>query len=576
MPPPPPSARAAAARQELRHEPPPPPKRGPPPLPSVVVARVVGSLPPPPISSVRVPSVPPPLPQFAQVVEAAAPAPAELSTQISHEPPAVVGPPVLAAEPPVLAAEPPALAAPAEVTAAIETTEPSPAADPAFAAEAASEAEAEPEREAEPAVEESVAAAATLESQSEAAPEPAAEQSVSATAEPLSATPELQSASAEPPSEAEPESVPEPSVSPAAFEPPVTAVASQFNSTGSDAPVVLNTPLPRVPESRRLPQQLWSLPKDWLPRAQGWSRKNLRNAPRTLVIGAPFVALLGIWLGHSLTTHHKHAAAQLAQTPVAQATAAAAEPLVVPEPRVVPEPTAAPPASVEAPVATAVRSSVAEAPSTTAPAAALAAPAELVHALTRGLPALEELAAKFPADAQVAIALAGQQAQAQRYEAAVATVERAIEVDPSSAQNGKVMGVLWRAAQSSASDSSFLYLRKLGARGSDIAFDLATTSGVREAVRTRAKAELTNYLAFDASADTRVATALLLAPDCTTRKALLERAESDGGKRALSMLDRFARGAGCTSSSEGSCNSCLMGSPVLAHALSTLNPGAKP
>jgi len=199
-----------------------------------------------------------------------------------------------------------------------------------------------------------------------------------------------------------------------------------------------------------------------------------------------------------------------------------------------------------------------------------------VHALTRGLPALEALTAKFPADAQVAIALAGQQAQAQRYEAAVASVEHALEVDPGSAQNGKVMGVLWRAAQSPASEQSFLCLRKLGARGTDIAFDLATTNGVRESVRERAKAELTNYLAFDASADTRAATALLLAPDCTSRKALLDRAESDGGKRTLSMLERFARGAGCTSSSDGACNACLMGSPVLAHALSKLGAGAKP
>ncbi len=174
------------------------------------------------------------------------------------------------------------------------------------------------------------------------------------------------------------------------------------------------------------------------------------------------------------------------------------------------------------------------------------------------------------------LAFASQQAQAQRYDDAVATVEHAVELDPSSAQNGKVMSVLWRAAQSPATDRSFLCLRKLGARGSDVAFDLATTSGVRESVRERAKAELTNYLAFDASDDTRAATALLLAPDCATRKALLDRAESDGGKRTLAMLERFARGAGCTSSSEGPCNSCLMGSPVLAHALNNQNPGAKP
>jgi hypothetical protein len=584
VPPPPPSARAAAAR----HQPPPPPKRSPPPLPSVTAARAVSSLPPPPIPTVKAPSVPPPLPQ---VVQAVAPAPAE--------PPAVVEQ-VAVAEQVALAAEPAEASPPAPVTTDVtETTEQSPtaeaaeptivaepstAAEPAIAAATVSEPEPQPELAPEPSVAEpqpelapepSIAAAATPESQPEAAPEPVTETSVApepSVAAEASVAAEPSVAEAATP-ESEPVSEPEPSVNPAAFEQPAAEAAPRFNSTASDAPVVLSTPLPRVPESRRLPQQLWSLPKDWLPRAQSWSQKNLRNAPRTLVISAPFVALLAIWLGHSLSAHHKHAAAQPVPAPIAQATVAAPEPVVVPETPPVP---AAPPAAVEAPAAPAVLSAVAETASTTALAPALAAPVELAHALTRGLPALEALAAKFPADAQVAIALAGQQAQAQRYEAAVATVEHVIEVDPSSAQNGKVMGILWRAAQSPAADQSFLFLRKLGARGSDIAFDLATTSGVRESVRTRAKAELTNYLAFDASGDTRAATALLLAPDCATRKALLDRAESDGGKRTLSMLERFARGAGCTSSSEGSCNSCLMGSPVLTHALSKLNPEAKP
>ncbi|HEY5377819.1 MAG TPA: hypothetical protein VIK01_29260 [Polyangiaceae bacterium] len=556
VPPPPPSARAAAAR----HEPPPPPKRSPPPLPSVTAARAVASLPPPPLPpSVKPPSVPPPLPGVLPVVAAVAP-PVELSALVQSELPAEVEPPALV-EQVALAAEPavPSQAEPETLGVGAQTTEQTATPEPTIAADIVSAPQVEPEPQ--PAAEPSIAASATSETpaeavaQAEAETEPAAEESLVATA-----TPEAQA-------EAVAASEPEPSVEPGAFEPPAAEAAPQFNSTGSDAPVVLSTPLPNVPASPRLPQQLWSMPKDWLPRVQGWSQKTLRNAPRTLVISAPFVALLGIWLAHSLSTHHKHTATQALETPIAQAAVAATEPQVVP---------AASPAS-DAPVVPAVLSAVAEAPSTTAPAAALAAPTELVHALTRGLPALEALAAKFPADAQVAIALAGQQAQAQRYEAAVATVERAIEVDPSSAQNGKVMGILWRAAQSSASDQSFLYLRKLGARGSDIAFDLATTGGVRESVRTRARAELTNYLALDASTDTRAATALLLAPDCTTRKSLLDRAESDGGKRTLAMLERFARGSGCTSSSaEGTCNSCLMGSPVLAHALSKLNPGAKP
>jgi hypothetical protein len=347
-----------------------------------------------------------------------------------------------------------------------------------------------------------------------------------------------------------------------------TEPEAHFNSAGSEMPVVLRTPVPHVPERGTLGlQHLWSRRDDLLPVAHAWSRKTLRSAPRALVVTAPFVILIGIWVVHSWVARHRLAVAQPASTTVAQIETAAP----VSEPAAAQQPAPA--------VLTSVTPAVApggDASATSAPASAVASPTELARALTHGLPALEALSAQFPADAEVAIALAGQQARAQRYEAAVTTVEHAIAVDPSGAQNGKVMSILWRAAQSPASEQSFLALRKLGARGTDIAFDLATTPGVRDSVRERAKTALTNSLAFDASPDTRVAAALLLAPDCTARKALLERAESEGGKRTLALLERLSRGSGCTSSSDSACDACLTGSPVLAHALNKLSAGAKP
>jgi hypothetical protein len=138
-----------------------------------------------------------------------------------------------------------------------------------------------------------------------------------------------------------------------------------------------------------------------------------------------------------------------------------------------------------------------------------------------------------------------------------------------------VMGILWRAAQSSASEPSFLALRKLGAKGADVAFDLATTAGVRDSVRERAKTELEKSLSSEASADTRVASALLLAPDCAARKSLLARAEREGGKRTQVMLERFSRGSACTSTTDKACNSCLTGSPELTHALAQLSSGGQ-
>jgi hypothetical protein len=343
---------------------------------------------------------------------------------------------------------------------------------------------------------------------------------------------------------------------------PALNPARSFTSSGSEMPVVITTPAPYRRDSAPA-SKLLDLGREYLPRAQAWSKKNLRTTPRGLVIAAPLVALLGIWAIRSAVSQPKPAEVAAAKAEAAPQIAAA-----TPAPEA-PEATAATSAGVPAAPGLAATS---VAPSATPPAAD---PAELASATSHGLPALEALAQKFPSDPQVGIALASQQAQAQRFEAAVESVERVISVDAKSAQNGKVMGILWRAAQSGASEPSFLALRKLGARGADIAFDLATTSGVRDSVRERAKTELEKSLSSEASADTRVASALLLAPDCAARKSLLARAELEGGKRTQAMLERFSRGSACTSNADKACNSCLTGSPELAHALAQLGAGGQ-
>lgn len=331
----------------------------------------------------------------------------------------------------------------------------------------------------------------------------------------------------------------------------------KFASSGSEMPVVITTPPPPAARDTAAPSaKLFDLGRDLLPKAEAWSRKNLRATPRTLVIGAPLIALLGIWAVRGLVSHPKHAAVAEGSSNVVAEVAAATP---------APEPATANPA----PATSAILISTSS-PTPAAPPAA--EPAELATAVSQGLPALEALAQKFPSDPQVGIALAGQQAQAQRFDAAVDSVERVIAADPKSAQNGKVMGILWRAAQSGATEPSFAALRKLGAKGADIAFDLAITAGVRDSVRERAKTELKSISA-DASADTRTATALLLASDCGARKALLSRAEHEGGKRTRALLEQYSRGAACTSETDKSCNSCLTGSSELTHALTQLKSG---
>ena len=341
-------------------------------------------------------------------------------------------------------------------------------------------------------------------------------------------------------------------------------------------PVVLSTRMPRerTTGGGSSAAPLAVVARDWWPQVHGWSQKTLRSLPRALVVAAPVIALFGIWLTHRLVSHR----AQIADTasPTITDEQASPQPLVTTSPA---SSSSAPTESAPAPAQPGSASPESALLASAVPSSAsvpVATPAELAQAVAHGLPAIEVLAAQFPGDPQVGMALATEQARAQRYEAAVATLDRVLTIAPSNAQSGKVMGILWRAAQSAASEQSFLSLRKLGGRGSDIAFDLATTPGVRPSVRDRAKTELANSLAPDASGDTRVAAALLLAADCNARKSLLERAEREGGKRTRALLEGIAQGAQCTSSTDATCNSCLAGTPALAHALAELSSGAKP
>jgi len=375
------------------------------------------------------------------------------------------------------------------------------------------------------------------------------------------------------------------------------AQAARFASAASEIPVALSAPPPpprpsRLARAQALAERAWSArqrvarrAQSWVPRAKelgaraaeralprarrmlrpaqravprvaAWAGKNLRSTPRALVAAAPFVALLLIWLGHRVTTHSKHAATQHV---------ALGAPQTAPEARGL---------GVEAsPIAASVITQTRNA--SPAPVAA-ADDAELRAAIAQGLPAMEALAAKYAADPQVLLALAHAEAQAQRYEAAVSAVDRALDAEPSTAQTGKIMSILWRAAQSPASDAAFAALRKLGARGSDVELDLAVTPGVRESVRERAKTELMSALALDASLDTRTATALLTAPDCAAKKALLGRAEQDGGKRTRAVLELIARGADCAPAAGADCNACFNGSAELSQAINKLSVGAKP
>ncbi|HVW29786.1 MAG TPA: protein kinase [Polyangiaceae bacterium] len=148
----------------------------------------------------------------------------------------------------------------------------------------------------------------------------------------------------------------------------------------------------------------------------------------------------------------------------------------------------APAPSPAAPTAAAVRAEVAPAPAPPATASR----AELDRAATGGTPALRDLAAKYPKDAAISMAIGAAALKAKDQPAALEALGQALALDPNLQNDAQMASALWILAQSKqSSDAAFeLLTGPMGARGKSILHDLATTSGVRTAVRKKAEAAL--------------------------------------------------------------------------------------
>lgn len=204
--------------------------------------------------------------------------------------------------------------------------------------------------------------------------------------------------------------------------------------------------------------------------------------------------------------------------------------------------------------------------------------AELQAAAAKGEAALAELAAKYPNDADVLTRYARTLTENGKHADAVARAAQALEADPSAAENKQLATVLWMGAQSKAEVAAFeLLQKKMGARGADIAYDLATTDGVRAATRVRARAYLASQrFAREASAQTFVAAELVVASKCEVRKALLTRAANVGDRRTLELLERFDKGELCVEGEKAPCNACLTDGGELARTISKLRQRLDP
>jgi serine/threonine-protein kinase len=150
----------------------------------------------------------------------------------------------------------------------------------------------------------------------------------------------------------------------------------------------------------------------------------------------------------------------------------------------------APKKAEPAAVASAAPATRAEAPPVTVPATAT--PAEIEAAANDGVSTLQALAAKYPSDAAVQMAIGASALKAKDQPAAVEALKQALTLDGKLQNDAQMASALWILAQSKQStDAAFELLTGLmGARGQSILHDLATTSGVRAAIKKKAETAL--------------------------------------------------------------------------------------
>jgi serine/threonine-protein kinase len=143
-----------------------------------------------------------------------------------------------------------------------------------------------------------------------------------------------------------------------------------------------------------------------------------------------------------------------------------------------------------APIVSAAPAVRTEAPPAPAPVSATSA--ELEAAASDGVPALHALASKYPNDASVQMAIGAAALKAKDQPAAVEALGHALTLDSKLQNDAQMASALWILAQSkTSSDAAFeLLTGPMGERGQSILHDLATTSGVRAAIKKKAEAAL--------------------------------------------------------------------------------------
>jgi len=203
---------------------------------------------------------------------------------------------------------------------------------------------------------------------------------------------------------------------------------------------------------------------------------------------------------------------------------------------------------------------------------------ELARAREGGEPALVLLSERYPKDTVVLIALAKQRLRDKKHVEAVESVSRALAVDPGVSGDPEVASALWATSQAKDStDAAFALLEgPMGTRGADLIYDLATTSGIRAAVKLRADKWLTSEVFQKQSSPALNAlVALQKSTTCRQRYGLLKRAKNVGDARVLEVLKSYQKKTGCGKRGNEDCYTCMRADDLLVQTIRGLEERLK-
>jgi hypothetical protein len=151
-------------------------------------------------------------------------------------------------------------------------------------------------------------------------------------------------------------------------------------------------------------------------------------------------------------------------------------------------------------------------------------------------------------------------------------------LDPNTGRDPEIARIIVAAlgADADASQAAVALMEnELGESGVDLLYDL-TVKQTQARWKARLNQSLTRpEILARASAGTRLALDLRSAKTCEAKRALLPRAQREGGPRVLTQLKSLTQTDGCGFLGSGDCWPCLRKDSALQDAISALEAHAK-